>query len=347
MTLFALGASRTINEDAIQMSPRYNGSKFVNEKPALDYSAHTFGAMVKEYMFVKHPRTTPKSAIPVMELTNEALESLPADKTIVYRLGHSTLLLWMNNEFWLTDPVFSKRASPFQFTGPKRFHEPPISIEQLPKIKGVILSHNHYDHLDKGSIKQLLGKVENYIVPLGVGSDLVKWGVAEENITELDWWEHVTKSGVKFTATPAQHFSGRSIGDGDKTLWSSWSIEGADQKIFFSGDSGYFSGFKEIGDKLGPFDMAFMETGAYNKLWIGVHMMPEETLQAFKDVQGSVLVPVHNGTFSLSLHPWDDPFIKINNLAKQNNVRLLTPVMGQQIDLQNLPEQMEWWVGLE
>ncbi len=347
MTLFSLTASRSINEDAIQKSPRYNGSKFFNAQPAMEASIHSAGAMLKEYLFVKHPRTTPTSPIPVMTLTKEALAALPVDKTMIYRLGHSTLLLWMAGEFWLTDPVFSERASPFQFMGPKRFHQPPISLADLPPIKGVILSHNHYDHLDKDSILKLLAKVDHFIVPLGVGSDLVKWGADEANVTELDWWEAITLAQVTLTATPAQHFSGRAIGDRDTTLWNSWAISGAGQNLFFSGDSGYFDGFKDIGDRLGPFDMAFVETGAYNTLWRGVHMMPEETIQAFKDLQGKVLVPIHNGTFNLSLHSWDDPFIKIAALAKQANVQLLTPIMGQAIDLQDLPEQTEWWVGLD
>ena len=219
---------------------------------------------------------------------------------------------------------------------------------KLPEIEGVVISHNHYDHLDYGSIKKLKDSVQTFIVPLGISSTLESWGIAPRKVIELDWWESVSLSGVEFISTPSQHFSGRGVFDTDKTLWSSWVIRTSNESIYFSGDSGYFSGFKDIGDKYGPFDYAFMECGAYNKAWKDVHMMPEETVQAFKDVNGKVLVPIHNGTFDLSTHAWFEPLERVSELALKDNLTLLTPVMGEVV---THPPKMRlenplWWKPL-
>ena len=235
-----------------------------------------------------------------------------------------------------------------QFSGlaPSVFHEVPVDINQLPSIEGVIISHNHYDHLDHGSIQQLKDRVNHFLVPLGIGRKLQDWGVAKEKITELDWWEKKTIGGVELIATPAQHFSGRGVFDSDKTLWNSWIVKSQEHSIYFSGDTGYFPGFTEIGERYGPFDYAFMECGAYNKQWSDIHMMPEDTLQAFKDVKGKVLVPVHNGTFDLSTHAWFDPMERITALAKKDDIPVLLPVIGDTVQLsQALRTESDnsWW----
>jgi L-ascorbate metabolism protein UlaG (beta-lactamase superfamily) len=297
--------------------------------------------IIWRFAFHKPPGTVPARPIPVQALSREQLLAAP-DRSL-FRLGHSTMLLKLRGEFWLTDPVFSERASPFQWIGPKRFHQPPLGIAELPPIKGVILSHDHYDHLDYDAILQLAGKVEHFLTPLGVGDTLVKWGVPAEKIQQLDWWQSTMVSGLQLVATPARHFSGRGLSDGNRTLWASWVILDDDLRLFFSGDSGYFGGFKEIGDRYGPFDLTMIETGAYGVDWPDVHMQPEQTLQAHLDLGGKQLLPVHNGTFDLALHVWQDPFERIIALAERQGVAVSTPQMGELLSLAEPQEGRRWW----
>lgn len=295
------------------------------------------------YMFETRQDATPVLDIPVHALSAEQLISDNQNGTSVYRLGHSSLLLASYGEFWLIDPVFSERASPVQWMGPKRFHQPPLDIANLPAIKGVIISHDHYDHLDQASITALVDKAEHFVTPLGVGDLMREWGVADEKITQLDWWQHISVGDITLTATPAQHFSGRGITGGNQTLWASWAIQTRDSKLFYSGDTGYFDGFKEIGEKLGPFDLTMMENGAYDKDWADVHMTPEESLQAHLDVKGRAMLPVHNSTFDLALHPWYEPFERLSNLAVAESVHLVTPEIGSRVELKQLPHNSFWW----
>jgi len=294
-----------------------------------------------KFAFNKPIGTVPSLPVPVLDITQAQLLAAP-DRSL-FRLGHSTLLLKLDGEFWLTDPVFSKRASPFQWIGPKRFHQPPISIAELPPIKGVILSHNHYDHLDYDAVMQLKDKVEHFLTPLGVGDTLIKWGVEATKVQQLDWWQETTVHGIRFAATPAHHFSGRGLSDSNATLWASWVIIADDLRVFFSGDTGYFEGFKEIGHRYGPFDLTMIETGAYGLDWPDVHMQPEQTLQAHLDLQGKHLLPVHNGTFDLSLHVWDDPFERIVALAESAGVPVCTPQMGEHVNLNAPHAEGRWW----
>ena len=274
------------------------------------------------------------------------LAQLPADEMSLFRLGHSSFLLKAENKFWLIDPVFSDRASPFSFMGPKRFHQPPVTIDELPDIAGVIISHNHYDHLDKASIEKLANKVSQFIVPLGIGRDLAAWGVDSQRIIELDWWQSHSFANVNFIMTPAQHFSGRGLTDANKTLWGSWVIKTEQQSIFYSGDTGYFDGFKEIGEKYGPFDLTIIETGAYDKDWPDVHMTPEQSMQAHLDVKGVKMLPAHNGTFDLAFHAWYEPLERISALAKSAEVDLVTPIVGEPVQLTEAREFSSWWRGL-
>ena len=300
----------------------------------------SIGVMLR-FMFDKPANTVPRQPIPVHDLSHAKLLAAP-DRSL-YRLGHSTVLLKLNGQFWLTDPVFSERASPVQWAGPARFHAPPIAIEELPPIAGVILSHDHYDHLDYAAVLALAGKTEHFIAPLGVGERLVQWGIPRYKVQELSWWQSTRVAGLRLTATPAQHFSGRSLFDGNSTLWASWVIEHEETRIFFSGDSGYFDGFKEIGDKYGPFDLTMVETGAYNEQWPDVHMHPEESLQAHIDLRGKVMLPIHNGTFDLSLHAWSDPFERIAALAAERRLPLATPEIGQHLDILRPHTGHLWW----
>jgi L-ascorbate metabolism protein UlaG (beta-lactamase superfamily) len=299
------------------------------------------GVMLR-FMFDKPADTVPRQPIPVHPLSQADLLAAPDHS--LFRLGHSTVLLKLHGQFWLTDPVFSERASPVQWAGPQRFHAPPITIAELPPITGVILSHDHYDHLDYAAVMELAAKTEHFIAPLGVGDTLVKWGIPAEKVRQLAWWESTRVAGLQLSATPAQHFSGRGMFDRNQTLWASWVIDSGESRIFFSGDTGYFDGFKEIGERFGPFDLAMVETGAYDPQWPDVHMQPEESLQAHIDVRGKVMLPIHNGTFDLSLHAWSDPFERITALAAERRLPLATPEIGRRLDLRAPVNGDQWWL---
>jgi len=215
-------------------------------------------------------------------------------------------------------------------------------LAELPDIKGVILSHDHYDHLDKAAVKTLSRKTQQFYTPLGVGDLLATWGVPKYKITQLDWWGSVTVGEMELVATPAQHFSGRSLTDRFSTLWASWVVLTPEKRMFFSGDTGYFEGFKTIGEKYGPFDITMIETGAYDISWTDVHMLPAQTLQAHLDLQGKCLLPIHNGTFDLSLHAWYDPFEQITQLCQQQGLAVTTPRMGQPLSI-DAPEPVNYW----
>jgi L-ascorbate metabolism protein UlaG (beta-lactamase superfamily) len=346
LTGASLGASVVVGASASAPSAGYRrdaDGKFHNAAVEPKQGFWKTLGLFWDVMFRKPAGTMPTTgqAVPVQPITPAQLLAAP-DRTL-FRLGHSTVLLKLQGRFWLTDPVFSERASPFSFAGPKRFHAPPMALSDLPELEAVILSHDHYDHLDEATVKALAPKVRHFLTPLGVGQRLIDWGVPAEKVQQLDWWQATTVSGVTLTATPAQHFSGRSLWDRNSTLWASWVIEDAGLRIFFSGDTGYFDGFKAIGERFGGFDLTLMETGAYDARWPYVHMQPEQTLQAHLDLRGRRLMPIHNGTFDLAMHRWQDPFERIQALARLRSVELVTPIMGAPVDIQHPAATDAWW----
>jgi len=329
-------------------SPQSTEGRFRNPVPRPPMSAGSVARIWWDFMFNKPAGTVPARAPGVLPLTRADLEAAP-DRSL-FRLGHSTLLIKLRGGFWITDPVFAERASPVQWMGPRRFHAPPIALADLPPLRGVLLSHDHYDHLDRDSVVQLAGKAEVFLAPLGVGDRLVAWGVPKEKVRQFDWWQEADIDGLRIVSTPAQHFSGRGLFDGDRTLWASWVVldppageDDAGLRLFFSGDTGYFDGFAEIGRRFGPFDVTLLETGAYDARWAYVHMRPEQTAQAHADLRGRWLLPVHNGTFDLAMHAWDDPFERIAALAAERGIALATPRMGERLDLAAPQPTRAWW----
>ncbi|HEY0976911.1 MAG TPA: MBL fold metallo-hydrolase, partial [Flavobacteriales bacterium] len=250
------------------------------------------------------------------------------------------------------DPVFGERASTFSFAGPKRFDfTEHMAVERLPKVDVVLLSHDHYDHLDHGTIKELVrsaaAKDARWIAPLGAGAHLEYWGVPASAIAERDWWEDLTVDEVRLTLAPSRHFSGRGLTNRFSTLWGSWVIEGKERKVYFGADSGYSPTFKEVGDRSGPFDLVLLECGAYNEHWADIHMFPEQTAQAAWDTKARLLMPVHWGKFSLALHPWKEPITRLGTRAAELQLPLFTPRIGRIVHDPKADDSEAWWLDLE
>ncbi len=316
--------------------------RFVN-----DMGSHkvNFFKAASQVVFSQQADKSPREPLPLRQV--DAASLADARGPLIYRLGHSSILLKLGDDIVLVDPVFSERASPLQWAGPRRFHPVPLAPAELPQITAVIISHNHYDHLDRDTVRQLADKVHYFVVPLGVGEHLRDWGVEDEAIVELDWWEELEIGELTLAATPAQHFSGRSLTDRNRTLWASWVIQGGGANLFFSGDTGYFDGFREIGERYGPFDVTMIENGAYNHAWRSMHLMPEESVQAHIDLRGRAMLPIHNSTFDLSIHAWYEPLERVSALAAERGVQLLTPVIGAPVQVLAPQPTYAWWRGVQ
>ena len=319
------------------------GRKFENQIPTdMTMGFKTTLGLFRD-LLKGNPNRKPRVALP-ME-TMSPYRTQDAEPARVTWFGHSALLVEIEGKTLLLDPMFGRTPSPVPLFGSKRYSERmPVEIEELPPIDAVLLSHDHYDHLDAGSIKRLRGKVRQFFVPLGVGSHLKRWGVDPEKVREHNWWDESAFEGLKLACTPARHFSGRSLTDRNSTLWCSWVIAGERAKVYFSGDSGYGPHFKQIGDKYGPFDMTLMECGQYDERWAAIHMMPEETVQAHVDVRGDVMIPIHWAAFTLSLHDWTDPVERALRAAEERGIRIATPRIGETVAIcaEEYPSSV-WW----
>ncbi|UGY94658.1 MBL fold metallo-hydrolase [Streptomyces gobiensis] len=259
-------------------------------------------------------------------------------------LGHATVLAEIDGRRVLFDPVWGQRCSPFSFAGPRRFHPAPLPLADLGRLDAVVISHDHYDHLDLPTIRELAATDVLFAVPLGVGAHLEHWGVRADRIAELDWHEAVDTAGLTLTATPARHFCGRGLRNKQRTLWASWSVTGPRHRVFHTGDTGYFPGFAEIGADHGPFDAAMIQIGAYSEFWPDVHMTPEEGLRAHLDLAGGTLLPIHWGTFNLAPHPWAEPAERVLAAASAARVRTAVPLPGAPFEpsADELPVA-PWW----
>jgi len=326
----------------IENSPNYKGEgKFKNQELTLASTGMKWSSIPK--FFTNGDNKVPESKLPQHKLSPEYFKNKPEQPRITW-FGHSTLFLEMEGMNIFIDPMLGDVPSPHPLLGNSRFNKDlPINIEDLPEIDLVLISHDHYDHLDYGSIQKLKSKVKQFYVPLGIKAHLTEWGVTEDKIKEFDWWENASSKGIEFVSTPARHFSGRGF-TRNNTLWCSWVIKSESNAIFFSGDSGYGKHFKEIGEKYGPFDFAMMECGQYNEQWAHIHMMPEETVQASIDVKAEVMMPIHWGAFKLALHQWTDPITRSSNKADELNVQIATPIIGEEIIVGEKYPSSKWWI---
>lgn len=328
--------------ERIQKSEHYSDDKFQNLSETDMSGKIEYGRTLKEYM--TKGNKVPDWSIPVVKHTTKTFTTTQDSVTKITWFGHSAILLELDGKKIFIDPMLGNVPAPHPLLGSNRFNDTlPLPIEKIPQLDAVIISHDHYDHLDYGSIKKLKDKTIHFYVPLGVGSHLQSWGVSEDKITELDWWENTQLESIQLTAAPARHFSGRGFTDRFKTQWASWIIKGTKDNIYFSGDSGYGSHFKEIGERFGPFELAILECGQYDPQWPLIHMMPEETVMAAIELQSKLTMPIHWGSFKLSLHSWKDPAERFTEAASEKNLTIATPIIGEQIILGEKAPSSKWW----
>jgi L-ascorbate metabolism protein UlaG (beta-lactamase superfamily) len=290
------------------------------------------------------PDTSPHTPPPVYPLKPSSLKDLPASGLRVTWLGHSTSLVEIDGQRILIDPVWGRRASPLQWLGPQRWYEVPIALKDLPEIDAVLISHDHYDHLDYPTINAIKDWNVKFIVPLGVGAHLRYWGVTDDKIVELDWWEQTQLGDVKITSTPARHFSGRMLLDNNTKGWMGFAMRGPSRSAYYSGDSGMFDEIDEIGSKLGPFDVTLIEVGQYDSSWPDVHFGPEQAVDVHRRVRGDVMMPVHWGTFALAYHAWTEPIERV--LAAGHDLPVIIPMAGQPVEPTTRPALNRWWPSI-
>ena len=334
-----IGAKATGTRRArMDASPQYADGKFRNTEPATMLTAASAPALLAASLRDRD-RRHPHQPIPLVTPSTDG----DPDGLYVTWYGHSSALLEIDGRRLLLDPVWSERCSPSRLAGPKRLHEPPVALRELPPLDAVVISHDHYDHLDMETIQNLADlQAMPFVVPLGVGAHLERWGVPSTRIIELDWSERATVAGLEIVCTAARHFSGRGFSR-DETLWASWVIAGPRRNAFYSGDTGYFTGFAAIGEEFGPFDVTLVQIGAYGDAWPDIHMVPEDGVAAHIDVRGKLMVPVHWCTFNLALHDWSEPADRAWAEAKARDVTLAVPRPGERVDVDNPPAVDGWW----
>lgn len=341
----AADRSERIRRERMGASPLWTGHGFRNVHPVLPglRSREMPPPTLREFI-LDRGRRTPGSPLPSSD-PRAAWGRAPASGLRATWLGHSTVLIEIDGARILTDPVWGPRASPTRFLGPKRFQPVPVPLKQLPPLDAIVISHDHYDHLDYSTIRSLRRSNVPFVTTLGVGAHLERWGIPAERITELDWWEshRVAGTGVEIAAAPAQHFSGRSLGDRNATLWASMAIRGPRHAVFFSGDTGLTTEYAVIRDRLGPFDLVMLEIGAFHPSWGDIHLGPENALAAHALLGGGALLPVHWGTFALAMHDWDDPIERLVAHGATRDVQLVLPRLGEPAEPRHQRRMLPWW----
>ncbi|WP_245645480.1 MBL fold metallo-hydrolase [Pseudonocardia acaciae] len=336
----ARGASPAMLQRAANGSPRYVDGAFRNTLPPTEVTPVSMAAILTAVL-TRGELGTPSGVVPLR------IPRFPtvADELAVTWYGHSSALIEIDGRRVLVDPVWSDRVSPSSVLGPKRLHPVPTSLDALPPVDAVLISHDHYDHLDLPTIRALVARGSApFLVPLGVGAHLRSWGVPEDRIVELDWGGQAKVRELTLTCTEARHFSGRWL-TRNTTLWASWVIAGPQHGVFFGGDTGYTPAFAEIGARYGPFNLTLLPVGAYHDQWPDVHMTPEEAVRAHGDLGGGVLMPVHWATFNLAFHGWADPIRRLVAAAERSDARFAVPMPGERFSAGSPPDR-DWWSAI-
>ena len=334
-----------LRRERTRSSRLWTGERFENQHPILAGLRDPAAQMPSITEFIwGGERRVPKGPLPSIDPRPHWVRA-PASGLRATCLGHSTVLIEIDGLRELTDPVWGRRASPSQHLGPKRFQPVPVAVSSLPSIDVVVISHDHYDHLDYVAIRELIRTGTPFVTPLGMGARLEAWGVPSERITELDWWESWTLPGADLTVTaaPAQHFSGRGLRDRNSTLWASLAIRSSRHSAFFSGDTGLTTEYATIRDRLGPFDLVMLEVGAFHPSWGHLHLGPATARQALDRLGGGAFLPGHWGTFALAIHDWDEPVEDLLALAPAHGARLLLPRLGDPVEPRDAPAPTPWW----
>jgi len=333
----ATGARR----ERIERSPEFHDGKFRNPQPMVND-----GWLMLRGAFHADANVRPAAPVPTAAGAAAKLRVPPASGLRVTWLGHSTALLEIGATRVLTDPQWSDRATPIAGMGPLRTHPPPIPLAELPPIDVVVVSHDHYDHLDMASVQALSARGVTFVVPLGVGAHLAYWGVPEARITELDWWERTKVGELEIVCTPSRHASGRMIVDDGAKLWAGFAFIGAGHRVYYSGDTGLFPALREIGERLGPFELTLIEVGQYGPAWPDWHLGPEQAVLAHQWVRGGVMLPVHWGTFSLAYHGWTEPPERVLAAARAAGVTVALPKPGESFEPASPLPVVRWWPSL-
>ncbi|MCI0572623.1 MAG: MBL fold metallo-hydrolase [Myxococcaceae bacterium] len=328
----------------MERSPQWQDGHFENPQPLQN---DWWGSLTA--MFDPSPFVGPAAPLPAVQGDRHRFETPPASGLRVTWLGHSTSLIELDGHRVLTDPVWSERASPLSWLGPRRWYAPPIPLGELPRVDAVVISHDHYDHLDYPTVAAIAAMKDcdtTFIVPVGVGAHLASWGVPEARIVELEWWERTRVRGLEVVATPARHASGRTGIDKDATLWAGYALLGPTHRAYYSGDTGLFPAMRDIGARLGPFDVTMIEVGQYHRAWPDWHIGPEQAVIAHRMVQGRVLLPVHWGLFTLAAHGWTEPIERVLAAAAQGGDTVVVPRPGQSFEPAAPPAPERWWPDL-
>lgn len=332
--------------ERIKASPNYMDGEFRNlEKTEMVSEGSGRYSTIWDYLFKKWERRTPNVALPMVKTD---LRALDRQRDCIVWLGHSSCYMQLGGKRILIDPVFGENAAPFSFLNKAFEGEYPYTAKDMPDIDYLVISHDHWDHLEYPTLNTLRPRIKAVVCSLGVGAHLERWGFASSTIHEGDWNESLqVEPGFIIHVLPARHFSGRWL-QGNKTLWASFMLEFPGRKVFYSGDGGYGMHFANIGRRFGPVDLAIMENGQYSTSWTDVHMMPEEVVQGAEDIQAKAVLPVHSGRFSVAYHPWDEPFARVAAASQGKSFRLLTPVIGEVVYLDSSEQTFQpWWEAVE